>query len=471
MRYKYELIVQKIKQNIKNREWKEDGKIPSIEKLSILFDVSKNTVLKAIEVLEEDDYIYVIKNRGAFIKRKIYHKKIYYPDEIESLNKKVLIILSNSLNDKSFGSAVLNECIIPTNSLNKILRKISNSLKSELFTLIHPPGLFQLREQIAKLMESRGVFVQPTEVVITTGDNSAITLCMKQLLRPGKRIGVIEPSYFGYFQSIRDLNVEPVLLPTKADESLDVCGTRVLIETGSVAAIIVNPTLQNPTGHTLSNLERKELFSTCAAHDCAILEDDVFFDLYTGPEQIRAIKHFDTNGLVTYISSFSKTISPGLRVGWCIPGLAYSSLVDDLNSRNISVNSLGQQVAAEMLKSGVYHKHISKIASIFVQQQTLIRNLIEEQFPAGTKISSPQGGFIYWIQLPDGSNPTQILERFALQNLSITPSDVFGVSPRTLFIRLCVGRLLTDEIQSEIIALGQAASSCYTDSKALQLRQ
>lgn len=461
MRYKYEFIAKRIEEFINVNNWKEGRKLPSIKKLSSNYKTSINTIIKSLQVLESRNIIYMERNKGAFVKYKKDIFEIEYPNIQEEDDKKISVILSNERYDKSFSSAILHECLIPTQAIKKTTKQLANNFDNSHFALTPPPGLWQLREHISTLMQGRGVFIKPEEIIITTGDNATITLCVKQTLRNCKRIGVMEPSYFGYFQTIRELNVEPVLLPSKADGSLDISGTRILLETGSLAAIIVNPTLQNPTGHTMSNMERQELVENCTNNNCAIIEDDVFFDLYTGDESVHALKHFDTEGMVIYLSSFSKTFAPGLRVGWCVPGQLYQNLIEDLRIKNISVNSFGQHLASEILKNGTYEDHLLRVIPIFEHQKQVITSLIQLHFPVGTKISKPNGGFVYWIQLPEGSNPTHILERFAFQNLSITPSDIFGISPRNLYIRLCAGRLLTPELEQEIIALGKVASSCY----------
>ena len=150
---------------------------------------------------------------------------------------------------------------------------------------------------------------------------------------------------------------------------------------------------------------KRELVELLARHDIPLIEDDVYGDLAFGPSRPVAVKAYDEKGLVLYCSSFSKTLAPGYRVGWIAPG-RYQRKVQQLKSLfNIATATPTQLAIAEFLTNGGYDHHLRTIRRVYSRQMEKVRDAVARHFPPGTRVTRPEGGFVLWVEMPEGSTP------------------------------------------------------------------
>ena len=162
-----------------------------------------------------------------------------------------------------------------------------------------------------------------------------------------------------------------------------------------------------------------------ANHDIPLIEDDVYGDLAFGPDRPSAVRAYDEKGLVLYCSSFSKTLAPGYRVGWIVPG-RYQRKVQQLKSLfNIATATPTQLAIAEFLTNGGYDHHLRTIRRAYSRQVAKMRDAVGRNFPVGTKVTRPEGGFMLWVELPEAIDAFKLYEGAMKEGISIAPGSLF----------------------------------------------
>ena len=163
--------------------------------------------------------------------------------------------------------------------------------------------------------------------------------------------------------------------------------------------------------------------------------------------------------MVLYCSSFSKVLSPGYRVGWCLPGRFHRQMINDFLGRNVSISSLPQYVLSEFLRKNYYTQHTARLSALFADQAHKMTAAVEKHFPAQTRISQPNGGFIYWVQLPVAIDMEKLYTESLQAGVSIAPGAVFYASGtcNTAF-RLCVGQPWNYKVDHAMAVLGALCS-------------
>jgi len=189
-----------------------------------------------------------------------------------------------------------------------------------------------------------------------------------------------------------------------------------------------------------------------------LIEDDIYGDLSFRATRRVAAKSFDREGGVIYCSSFSKTIAPGFRLGYVLPGRHFDALVQQKFSANIATGALPQRAMAELLRRGLYPPTLRHAASIYEQRIQRIRHLVLRDFPQGTRVSRPTGGFVLWVELPRQIDAMQLYSRARSRGITISPGAIF--SPRGHYrhhFRLSAGAASVDALTEPIATLASLA--------------
>jgi len=245
-------------------------------------------------------------------------------------------------------------------------------------------------------------------------------------------------------------------LPTHITEGLEVKNLEETLDAHQVKACLLNPSYQNPLGFVMSNENRERLVDLMAQKNIPIIEDDVFGELHFNEKRPSTLKSFDKKGLVLYCSSFSKTLAPGLRVGWAIPG-AYTEQVQALKS-NLSLSSakLNQHVVVQFLKNGSYERQLRYIRNELKKQMCDLKLAVLRYFPKDTRISNPDGGLNLWVQLNNSIDSVELHKEALLENILVTPGILSSVSGKYRnCIRLGCGKPLNNKLKNAIQNLGR----------------
>lgn len=319
-------------------------------------------------------------------------------------------------------------------------------------------GLRPLREWIAVEMTRRGVRTAPDEVLITVGSQQVLDLVGKLLLNPGDVVLTENPTYLAAIQAFQ--TVEARFVPVRTDsEGLIPAALPDLIRTHRPKLLYTIPNFQNPTGVTLSEKRRAELAAIAAQTGLIVLEDDPYGRLRYRGTDIAPIKHWDEEHRVLYASTFSKTIAPGLRLGWIVaPSEVFSRLLILKQAADLHTSMFDQSVAHAYLTQNDQAAHLEKIRHAYGERFAFMDARLHESMPPGYTWTKPDGGMFLWVTGPAELDTTDLLRRAISQNVAFVPGrDFFPGEGGSNHLRLNFSNSTLDRIREGI---GRLSALC-----------
>jgi len=291
-----------------------------------------------------------------------------------------------------------------------------------------PPGHPGLIRQIARRHQGQGLDVQPAEIVVTFGATEAINLCLQAVAKPGDTVAVESPTFYVMLQAIERLGMRAIEVPTCPHEGLDLGAFEQLLQRQRIDACLVMPNFQNPLGYVMPDEHKRALVELAARFDLPLIEDGVTNELYFDGQPPRTLKSFDKKGLVLHCSSFSKSLTAGVRVGWALPG-RYRAQVEKLKFLNTrGTSTLAQMALADYLEHGGWALHLRRVRQQLMQRRDILCAMVSRFFPAGTRMSQPKGGYLLWLELPEGVDSLELYRRALGAGITVTPGRVFSNS-------------------------------------------
>ena len=296
-------------------------------------------------------------------------------------------------------------------------------------------GFNPFRESAAEFLRGSSVNCEAKDILPVQGGTQAFDVLLKALIDPGDVVLCESPTFLGAIQAMREYNAKLVSMPTD-DQGVIVEAAEELIKQHHPKLMYVIPTFQNPTGITLSLERRKALAALASKYGVVIAEDDPYRDLrYTG-EALPPIQSFDEEGWVVYMSSFSKYISPGLRLGAAAVTnpLLLRKMVIGKQSADVHSPLLNQAIVDAYLRAGLMPAHLARICGDYKKQlEAMLAGF--ERFPAGTTHTVPQGGLFVWAELPEGVDGLKAFDAAVEAGVAFVPGTHFypdGGHPGTL---------------------------------------
>lgn len=357
----------------------------------------------------------------------------------------------------SFAGGLPDPNLFPAEAMreatDKVLRENPEVALQYGFTL----GRVSLREKIIGLMAREGVKTTVDNIAITTGSQQAITVAAMMLLNEEDIIITENPSYLGAFAAFKPFATNYVGVNGDEEGMLMDELEEVIKNTPKAKMIYVIPNFQNPTGRTWSLERRKKLIEIANKYDLPILEDNAYGEVRFEGERIPSIKSLDTEGRVIYLGSFSKILSPGLRVGWaCADKEIISKYELVKNGLDLQSAELAQMQVAEFLDNNDLDEHLAKINSVYKERRDLMIKTINEEFPKEVKYYYPKGGMFVWVELPSHINTRELLKKAIEKKVAFVPGGSFY--PRNdceSSLRLNFSTMTNDKIVEGMKILGR----------------
>jgi 2-aminoadipate transaminase len=285
----------------------------------------------------------------------------------------------------------------------------------------YPP----LREYIAETMRLKEIGVGPNEVLLTNGSQQALDLLAKLFLDPGDTVILQRPSYLGAIQVFSSYEARFVTVRADAEgvipESLEQA-----IREAHPKLIYLTPTFANPTGETMSLKRRQAVAGLAAEYGVPVIEDDPYSELRFSGEVLPPLASFDQNGWVIYLSTFSKTVAPGMRLGWIIaqPDLM-SKLVLAKQGTDLHTSSFVQRTVHQYLVTSDVTGHLGRIRVEYGRRRDTMADAIRRTFPAGVHWTEPEGGMFLWVTLPMGLDAVDMLHEAVEEKVAYVPGASF----------------------------------------------
>ncbi|MDR3085837.1 MAG: PLP-dependent aminotransferase family protein [Christensenellaceae bacterium] len=290
-------------------------------------------------------------------------------------------------------------------------------------------GYAPLRESAATFFRHNAVEARPDQVLPLAGSQQGLDLICKALLNPGDAMLVESPAFLGALQTFKLYQAR--LVPIEMDEGgaiVEDIERKIIAERPKLIYLI--PTFQNPTGRTLALERRRRVAEIARMHGVTIIEDDPYCDLRYRGEALPAIKSFDKGDNVLYLNSFSKIISPGLRVAAvvCTDEEMMRKLVVGKQSTDVHSPNLNQAIIDRYLRSGLLSEHIELICASYAAQMSKMLEMLEG-FPESVRFTRPDGGIFLWCELPEGFSATELLPEATRRGVAYIPGDHFYARP------------------------------------------
>jgi len=290
-------------------------------------------------------------------------------------------------------------------------------------------GFGPFRESAAEFLRGDGVKCEAGQILPVQGGSQAFDLLLKALVDPGDVVLCESPTFLGAIQAMREYNAKLIDMPTD-DEGVIVEAAEELIQKHHPKLMYVIPTFQNPTGITLSLERRKALAALASKYGVVIAEDDPYRDLRYAGEALPPIQSFDEEGWVVYMSSFSKYVAPGLRLGAAAvtnPTLLRKMVIGK-QSADVHSPLLNQAIVDAYLRKGLMPAHLERICGDYRRQLDAMLEGFDRFFPAGTRHTVPQGGLFVWAELPEGLDAMEVFQRAVDNNVAFVPGTHFYIA-------------------------------------------
>jgi DNA-binding transcriptional MocR family regulator len=464
--FRYQRLVEEIEHNIMNGIYRVGERLPSIRRLHRRLDLSISTVYKAYSELEAMGLIEVRPKSGYYVsgealrqlKPPAFKKKAPIPRKV-SLTGMVSSILA-AMSDPEilpFGSSAISTDLLPYKAISRILKDLNaHEVKAQLaYSLLE--GQPELRRLLAARMVGWRQGPDMEGIVVTNGCSEALTLALRATTGPGDTIAVESPTHFGLLQLLNGLGVTIVEVPTDPRFGLNVGELEKIVSKHPVGACVVIPNFHNPMGTLMPDEEKERLVGFLNRRNVPLIEDEIYAELHYGAKRPTPLKYFDRKDLVITCGSFSKTLVPGLRIGWIVPGKRHLDRVKDLKGgMNVSTATLNQHIVARYLEGSSYDRHLRVLRRKLKNQTFNTARAIQRYFPAGTRLSLPQGGALLWVQLPDEVSGAALYRKALDHRISILPGRACAIGEQfDSFIRIGCGHPFTEKMEDGIATLGE----------------
>ena len=467
---RYETMAADIEESIRAGVLRSGDRLPSVRIACRHRGISASTVFEAYYLLEARGFIRARAKSGYYVsagsRRFPPEARSVSPPPEESVDvavsERVFKILEQTARRKAipFGSAFPSPLLFPLRRLGRYLAAAARTLDPWSTVDNLTPGNDALRRQIALRYMSHGIRVSMDEIVITNGALEALNLCLAAVARVGDCVIVESPTFYAALQSLERLGMRAIEVPTHQHEGIDLDALEQAIKRHQPKACWLMTTFQNPMGSTLPEEKKGSLVELLARHGVALIEDDVYGELYFGAKRPLPAKAFDKTGLVLHCSSFSKCLAPGYRIGWAAAGRYARAVAHQKLSTTLTSSTPTQIALANYLERGGFDKQLRRLRQTLEKQQRVFAQAIGHYFPEGTRATRPAGGYFLWVELPAGCDSLEIQSRALKLGICVAPGPIFSARAGFKnFLRLNYGHAWNERSEWALETLGRLAAT------------
>ena len=466
---RYQSLAYETEKMITDGVLRPGDRLPSVRQVCRTHSISPVTVTQAYYLLESRGLIEAKPKSGYFVRARL-GQRLHEPEMSHPLGNSTELQVSdfifqilNSVKDPSvvpLGSSFPSPFLFPLDKLGRFLCQAARRFDPLSTVTDLPPGNEELRRQIVLRYLSGGAAIPTDEVVITSGAMEGINLCLQAVTKPGDLIAIESPTFYAGLQASERLGLKVIEIPSHPREGISLPALEDALRHHPIKACLLMLNFGNPTGSLVSDEKKKYLIELLARHDVPLIEDDVYSELYFGPQPPLCSKAVARADHVMHVGSFSKCLAPGYRLGWVAAG-RYAEKIVRLKLSTTLATTIPVQIAlADYLKHGAFDHHLRRLRQQLLLKESLLIEGVERHFPASTRLARPAGGYFAWLELPESIDAIK-LHRMALdQGISIAPGPIFSAKKEFgNCIRLNFGHPSPESMQRAIPTLGQLISS------------
>lgn len=468
--YLYEKVANDLSKAIEKGVFPPGSRLPSIRKTQKRYGVSVATVMEAFSRLEVKGLVEVRPKSGHFVR--------YRPDQatlccdtsrpnprpgkvsVIDLAMEVLAV-SDQATAIPLGAPVPGPETLPLDTFARFHARAARVCWKQMGRYEEPTGSTELRRAVARLIAEGGAIVDPAEIVITNGAQEALHLALRAVTSPGDCVAVESPVYVGILQAIEALGLCAMEVATHPAKGIDLVVLERAAKKHDISACILSPTYQNPLGFSMDDDDKRAAVEILSRYRIPLIEDDVFGTLGLENPRPKAAKAFDSHGNVMLCSSFSKTVSPGLRLGWLAPGGHLKAVTREKFFANLGTGVVPQRAMADFLDGSRFRRITQAAALTYARRLQKLRHAVIRMFPGGTRCTAPRGGYFLWVELPKGHDSLELFRVASREGISLYPGRQFsrGNTYRAC-LRLSCGRLEDKDIDNAVGKLARLIPKC-----------
>ncbi len=331
---------------------------------------------------------------------------------------------------------------------------------ASVFAYHHPEGDHALRELLAERLSKRGAKVTGKQIVTVSGCSQGLQVMISILVKPGDIVACEAPAYYGLLELLSVAGARVLPLPVRGADGIDPAEAEEAIAKWKPRCLIVCTALSNPSGATLPDSSRERLVETCKRHGVRLIEDDIYGELLDGNAP-RTMLSWDPEGsTVSYVSSFSKSVSPGLRAGVCVPGTLHEAYAARKCQQDLHSGVVTEAALREFLAAGALDPHLDRLRQRNQRRREIALTTISRAFPKETKIIPPRGGYMLWAELPAYVDLPHLRDKARAQGVVFASGQVFFTTPsERKYIRLNCAKASESELVRGLEILGKLISA------------
>lgn len=456
------------------------AKLPPVRNLATTLGLTRLTVHNAYSELQAGGWVEAYVGRGTFVAQR--SEPIFQTPALPArtsadttapwISQGMLadmMRLAQQPNLISFAQAVPAAETFPVRDLG---RAIQHALRDPAALGYGPTqGEISLREAVATWLLDRNVVTSPDNVLITTGAQQGVSLVLRAFVRQGDVVLVEEPTYLGFIEQATALGVRLIGVPID-EQGMRIDALAHVLREYKPRLLYTVPTYHNPTGVCLAPERQTALLRLAHEHKLTILEDDVYGPLgYDGPPPLP-LKSRDTSGRVIHLGSFSKILTPGLRLGYLVAQEDHlGPLLAAKRSADLHCSPLLQRALADYLGRGQLASHLRSVRELYRERRDTMKKALQRFCPPEVQWTTPSGGLCFWLALPSGINGADVYTEAIERGVGVTLGSVFFPQPpRSAHLRLCFAAQPPEAIERGISILGGLLSDYLRQRDRLAAR-
>jgi len=440
-------------------------RLPSVRQLARERRLSVSTVVQGLRRLEQRGLVEARPQSGFFVRARALERSAPLvrplPDAAVpvDLNQRLVSVLRAAAAPgmAPLAGAWPDPSLLPIGALHRlyagVARRHPELLAAGSHGEMNEPALVR---QIIRRSLAWGGPLAAEELVITNSCTEALALCLRAVTQPGDTVAVESPAYYLMLQLIESLGLKALEIPTDHRTGLSVDALELASREGKVAACLLVPNASNPLGSIMPDDQKRRLARLAADRNIPVIEDDIYGDIHFDRDRPWPLKAFDEAGQVMLCSSFSKCLSPALRLGFVAAGRYQAQVLLQKTIYSGNTNPVTQNVVAEYLASGAYDRHLRKLRQAYWRQVEQMMAAVTRYFPEATRLASPQGGFVLWVELPEEVDANELHARAIAEKIAFIPGPLFSASG--LYrncLRLNCGNPWSFQIEDAVRRLGR----------------
>jgi len=461
----YQDIAAQTEKLIRDGVFRPGDRLPSVRKACRTHEISPITVTQAYYLLESRGLIEARPKSGYFVRARL-GQSLPEPEMTRPVGGSTELQVSDfifqildSVRDPAIaplGSSFPSPYLFPLAKLGRYLASAARKFDPLSTVTDLPPGNEELRRQLALRYLAQGASVLPQEIVITSGAMEGLNLCLQAVTRPGDLIAIESPTFYAGLQASERLGLKVIEIPSHPREGVCLTALEDALRHHPIKACLLMLNFANPTGSLVTDARKKELVSLLHRYQIPLIEDDVYAELYFGKQAPLCTKAEDRDGFVMHVSSFSKCLAPGYRLGWVAAGRYAGQIQRQKLSTSLATTVPVQIALADYLKHGAFENHLRQLRRKLAEQEAGLVAAVERHFPEGTRLARPRGGYFLWLELPRQVDTLRLHLQALERGISTAPGPIFSAKREFgQYLRLNFGHPESTGQQQAVATLGQ----------------